>query len=260
MGSSSEYYIRHLAKSLSSYGPPNCRMVVLNHRGYARTPLLTTRFQSFAFTDDIHEVVKYLVETFPNSSLGAVGFSMGGNMLTRYLGDQGKECKLSAAVTICCPYNVAKLYKTILKPTLFNTRILQPNMTKSAQKFIRRNKDIIQSGARQYDIDALLMAKNVAQIDKLLIAPISGYSSLENYYAESSSDSVVSQITTPLLAINSKDDPMVPVNAIPVDSFRSNPNTVLVLTGYGGHLGFFSGIVPKIWYMDPVVQFFSALL
>ncbi|KAJ2783950.1 hypothetical protein GGI15_002406 [Coemansia interrupta] len=260
MGSSSEYYIRHLAKTLSTYGPPDCRVVVLNHRGYARTPLLTTRFQSFAFTDDIHEVVQYLSETFPDSSLGAVGFSMGANMLTRYLGDQGGECKLSAAATICCPYNVAKLYETILRPTLFNNRVLQPNMTESAQKFIRRNKDVIQSGARQYDIDALLKAKNVEQIDKLLIAPISGYSSLEAYYAESSSGPVVSQIVTPLLAINSKDDPMVPVDAIPIDSFRSNPNTALVLTGHGGHLGFFSGIVPKIWYMDPLVQFFSALL
>ncbi|KAJ2875978.1 hypothetical protein FB639_003944, partial [Coemansia asiatica] len=253
MGSSSEYHIRNLAKTLASRGPPGCRVVVLNHRGFARTPCLTTRVQSFGFTDDLRQVVEYLSATYPDSPLGAVGYSMGGNILTKYLGEQSSDCKLSAAVTVCCPYDVTKLYDTIGKSTLFNNRVLRPRLTKSAKWFIKRYEDVIQSGKTKYDIDALLSAKTPSEIDTLLTAPISGYESCEQYYRESSSGPFVARIKTPLLALNSRDDPMVPLDAIPVESFRNNPNTALVLLKHGGHLGFFSGIVPRIWYMDPVV-------
>ncbi|KAJ2698488.1 hypothetical protein FB645_005614 [Coemansia sp. IMI 203386] len=260
MGSSSEYYIRHLATTLDSQGPRGCRMVVVNHRGFARTPCITTRVQSFGYTDDLRQVIDYLQATYPESPLGAVGYSMGGNMLTKYLGEQSDHCKLSAAVTVCCPYDVTKLYSTISKSTLFNNRVLQPSLTKSAKWFIRRYEDVIQSGKDKYDIEALLRAKTVVEIDTLLTAPISGYESCEQYYRESSSFDYVPKIRTPLLAINSRDDPMVPVDAIPVESFRNNPSTALVLVKHGGHLGFFSGMVPRIWYMDPLVEFFNALL
>ncbi|KAJ1815139.1 hypothetical protein LPJ56_004654 [Coemansia sp. RSA 2599] len=260
MGSSSEYYIRHLAKTLTSRGPPGCRLVVINHRGFSRTPCVTTRVQSFGYTDDLHQVIEHLSATYPEAPLGAVGYSMGGNMLTKYLGEQAGASKLSAAVTVCCPYDVTKLYDTISRPTLFNNKVLQPSLVRSAKWFIRKYEDVIQSGDTKYDIDALLKAKRVREIDTLLTAPISGYESCEQYYRESSSAPYVADIQTPLLAINSRDDPMVPLDAIPVESFRNNPNTVLVLARHGGHLGFFSGMVPRIWYMDPVVQFFGALL
>ncbi|KAJ2778648.1 hypothetical protein GGI15_004120 [Coemansia interrupta] len=260
MGSSVEYHIRCFAKSLCNGGISGCRLVVLNHRGYARTPLRTVRAPAFHYTGDLDEIVQYLSKTFPGSPLGAIGYSMGANILTKYLGEQGKNSKLSAAVTICCPFDVTKLYNSLGQPTFFNNKVLQSNLTAAAARFVRKNYDVLQSGPRRYDLDSLLKARSLIEMDKLLTVPISGFASCEQYFRESSSGPYVHKITTPLLAINSKDDPMVPVDAIPEESFRDNPNTALILTNHGGHLGFFTGTSPRIWYIDPVVQFFSKVL
>ncbi|KAJ2221846.1 medium-chain fatty acid ethyl ester synthase/esterase 2 [Coemansia sp. RSA 485] len=260
MGSSSEYRIRTLAKSLSANGPSGCHVVVLNHRGFARTPMTTPRVPSFHYTSDLHELVEHLSQEYPGTSLGAIGYSMGANILTKYLGEQGKECKLSAATTICCPFDVTKLYNAIAQPTLFNTHVLQPALTGAAVRFAKRNSDAIQSGPRKYDLDSTFQAKTVLEVDKLLTAPNAGFSSREGYYRQSSSRPYVSKIATPLLAINSRDDPMVPVDAIPIEVFRTNPYTTLLLTNHGGHLGFLTGAIPRIWYIDPVAHFFRTTL
>ncbi|KAI7825057.1 Alpha/Beta hydrolase protein [Kickxella alabastrina] len=260
MGSSKEYYIRNLAKSLHTRGPNKCHVVVLNHRGCNRTPVTSARLHSFDYTGDLQEAVVHLSTLYPSAPLAAVGFSLGGNILTKYLGEQGENCKLTAATTICCPYDVTKLYARLNEPRLFNKHVLQPSLSSAARSFIRKHADAIQNAPDEYDIDTLLKAKNVTEIDTMLTSRISGFDSCEQYYRESSSGPYVPKIATPLLAINSKDDPMVTVDAIPMEAFKNNPNTALILVGNGGHLGFFTGIIPKIWYIDPVIQFFTAYL
>ncbi|KAJ1644579.1 hypothetical protein LPJ64_003746 [Coemansia asiatica] len=260
MGSSNEHRIRSLTMSLFANGSSGCYIVVLNHRGFSRTPLVTYRVPSFNYTDDLHEVVEYLSKDYPGTPLGAIGYSMGANILTKYLGEQGNECKLSAASTICCPFDVTMLYGALAAPTLFNTHILQPHLTGAAVGFVKRHYDVIQSGARKYDLDGTIQAKTVLDVDKLMTAPNAGYSSREKYYRESSSRPYVCKIATPYLAINSRDDPMVPVDAIPIEVFRTNPYTALLLTNHGGHLAFLTGAAQKIWYIDPVVHFFKSTL
>ncbi|KAI7825055.1 Alpha/Beta hydrolase protein [Kickxella alabastrina] len=258
--SSREYYIRHLAKSLHTRGPNRCHVVVLNHRGCNRTPLTTPRLHSFDYTGDLEETIAHLSTLYPCALLAAVGYSLGGNILTKYLGEQGKNCKLSAAITICCPYDVTKLYAKLDEPSLFNKYVLQPSLSSRAKAYVKDHIDVIQGGSRQYDLDGFFASKNVTEMNALLTAPLSGFESCEQYYRESSSCAYVPKISTPLLAINSKDDPLVPVDAIPINTFKNNPSTVLILVDNGGHLGFLTGVVPKIWYIDPVIQFFSAFL
>ncbi|KAJ1901665.1 hypothetical protein LPJ66_000633 [Kickxella alabastrina] len=258
--SSREYYIRHLAKSLYTRGPNKCHVVVLNHRGCNRTPLTTPRLHSFDYTGDLQEAVVHLSTLYPCALLAAVGYSLGGNILTKYLGEQGKSCKLSAAITICCPYDVTKLYAKLDKPSLFNKYVLQPSLSGRAKAYVKDHIDVIQGGSRQYDLDGFFASKNVTVMNALLTAPLSGFESCEQYYREASSCAYVPKISTPLLAINSKDDPLVPVDAIPINAFKNNPSTALILVDNGGHLGFLTGVVPKIWYIDPVIQFLSAFL
>ncbi|KAJ1820241.1 medium-chain fatty acid ethyl ester synthase/esterase 2, partial [Coemansia sp. RSA 2598] len=186
MGSSSDFRIRSLAKELHANGPAGCHVVVVNHRGFGSTPLVTTRVPSFDYTGDLREVVEYLSKTYSGTPLGAVGYSMGANILTKYLGEQGKECKLSTAATICCIYDVTMMYEAISEPTLFNIHVLQPSLLSAATRFAKKHYDVIQGGARKYNLDRLLRSNDFWDIDRLLTAPNAGYSSYEQYHRGSS--------------------------------------------------------------------------
>ncbi|KAJ2746805.1 hypothetical protein GGI20_001036 [Coemansia sp. BCRC 34301] len=255
-GASSEYHIRCLSKSLAA---ARHHVVVLNHRGCGGVALTSPKMYHATHTDDIRVTMSLLSQNYPAATLSCVAFSLGALMLTRYLAEHPTDSKVSAAVAISCPFDTQVAFAAMDRPSVFNDYVFNPNLAKAVKRYIAKHQDVIQSGSVCYDFAAIYKATRLRQIDTLLCAPAGGFGSCEEYYAGASTAALIPKIATPFLAINSRDDSCVPIEAVPLSAFESNPYTALALVNHGGHLGFFTGLVPTIWYIDPVIEFLSAI-
>ncbi|KAG8071643.1 hypothetical protein GUJ93_ZPchr0006g41466 [Zizania palustris] len=102
-GGSDDTYVRHMLMRARSKG---WRVVVFNSRGCADSPVTTAKFYSASFTGDIRQVVGHVLGRYPQSNVYAVGWSLGANILVRYLGEETDKCLLSGAVSLCNPFNL----------------------------------------------------------------------------------------------------------------------------------------------------------
>jgi len=72
----------------------------------ADSPLTTAQFYSAGFTEDMREVVRLQRARYPAAPLMAVGWSLGANILVNYVGEEGADCELTSAVSLCNPFNL----------------------------------------------------------------------------------------------------------------------------------------------------------
>ncbi|KAJ2773008.1 hypothetical protein IWQ57_001507 [Coemansia nantahalensis] len=259
-GSSYEYHIRCLAKHLAVTTDGGMRVVVANHRGCGRTPLTSSQLYNGHDTSDLTEVIAHVSKMFPCAPLACIGFSLGSNLVMRYLGEAGDHTPLAAAVGVCCPFDTVTTGHMMNKPGFLNDNLFQPALMRTLKRTVSRNLDMIRSGNVDYDIDAIMRAKRMSEIDNAITAKAYGFKDCWEYYAAVSPIDSVDSIRRPFLAINTHDDPITPVAGVPLDKFESNPHTAAAIVDYGGHLGFFTGIPARIWFLDPVAEFLAAAL
>ncbi|KAJ2634275.1 hypothetical protein GGF40_004302 [Coemansia sp. RSA 1286] len=258
-GSSYEYHIRCMVKVLAS-GDNGYRVAVMNHRGSGRTPLTSGRLYNGYDTEDFRDIVNLIVAVNPNVPVVGMGYSLGANLLTKYLGEVGSDSPFSAAIAICCPFDTEVAGRSLDAKGFLNDNLFQPNLVATIKRVIKRNLEVIKASPINYDIDAIMRAKRMSELDNLITAKTYGHKNCWAYYKAASSTPYVDNIKTPYLAINSLDDPITPYKGIPMERFRSNPYVALALVKHGGHLGFFSGMDPKIWYLAHAKQFFDVLI
>ncbi|KAJ2723126.1 hypothetical protein GGI07_002829 [Coemansia sp. Benny D115] len=257
-GSSYEYHIRSMVKHLADSDSSYC-VGVVNHRGCSRTPLTSSKPYSASDTNDLGEIVDAVAAVCPGTPLVGLGYSLGANILTKYLGEKGADSLLAAAVAISCPFDLNVAGRSLDASNFLNDNMYQPNLVATMKRMISRNIDILQSGGVKYDVDAIMNSTRMSEIDYHFTCKRYGYSDCWSYYRDASSTAYVDSIRTPFLAINSLDDPITPSQGIPIDKITNNPFTALALTKYGGHLGFFTGLSAQIWYLHPVKQFFDSI-
>ncbi|KAJ2892016.1 hypothetical protein IWW38_003381 [Coemansia aciculifera] len=260
-GSSYEYHIRCLAMTLANQpSGQESRVVVMNYRGASKTPLTTDKMYNAQDTSDYRDIVQKLKQSYPRAPLVGLGFSLGGNLLTRYMGEEGSSSPLAAGVTICCPFDMLAFALNIHRNAAFNDNVFQPTVASAFRRLASRNYNVLKASPIGYDMDSLVNVKNLFEFDSLTHTKTLNYKDCWEYYQNSSSVGLLGSIKTPYLAISTADDPVTRAESIPFHQFRDNPYTALALTKYGGHLGAFSGEEPKIWYLDPVAEFINGLL
>ncbi|KAJ2337109.1 hypothetical protein GGI00_000441 [Coemansia sp. RSA 2681] len=254
-GSSYEYHVRCLVKRLADTG--EFRVVVMNHRGLGRTPLTSPKLYNGVDTDDFRDTLIHIHETYPQAVLVGVALSMGAMLLTKYMGNERRPL-LSGAVVISCPFDMTLTGQMLDKDTLIFNKFVRPTAVASQLRLIKRNWDMIKSLG--LDMDAIMSAKRLSELDTLVTAKTLGFKDCWEAYAAGSTTQYVDRIRAPFLVINAADDPVVPAQGLPLDRIESNPYTAVALVKHGGHLGFFTGVVPRIWYLTPVVEFLQAVV
>ncbi|KAK7826882.1 hypothetical protein U0070_026478 [Myodes glareolus] len=155
---------------------------------------------------------------------------MGGMLLLNYLGKIGSKTPLMAAATFSVGWNTFACSESLEKPLnwlLFNyylTTCLQSSVKKHQHMFVK-----------QIDMDQVMKAKSIREFDKRFTSVMFGYRTIDDYYTDAT---------------------------IPIETAKQNPNVALVLTSYGGHIGFLEGIWPRqCTYMDRVFkQFVQAMV
>lgn len=233
-GGSHEVYLRETLAPLTAAGWAAC---VINARGCAMSKITTPQLFNSRATWDVRQLVIMLSELFPNRNLYAVGFSLGANILTNYIGEEGKSCKLRAGVACSNPWNL-ELCNVELQRTWLGHEIYCKTMGTNLKALFERHKDQILQN-QEIDVKKVRGSKYLYEFDRHVQCPTWGYPTEGAYYRDAQSVDALVAIRVPFLGINAEDDPISSKYAIPYEEFKQNPYTVLCTTDWGGHLGSF---------------------
>ncbi|TVY84369.1 putative esterase [Lachnellula suecica] len=232
-GGSEEEYLRETCQSLTS--DSDWEVAVINSRGCSRTTLTSQLFYHAGSTWDLAQAVRWLTELFPERPLYALGFSLGGNILTNYIADSAENCILQAAMTISNPWDLEKALDS-LQTSFFGRETYLAALGTTLKRKVLANAKQIQANS-EIDLDAVRRAKYLPDFDAAVQLPMWGFSSVRDYYRKTSSAHRVAEVAIPFLAVNAMDDPIAAGNAIPDVALGKSAYTVLCTTQHGGHVG-----------------------
>lgn len=202
-------------------------------------------------TSDLTFFLKQLVENGQEGPLLAAGYSLGGNVLLKYLGEAGAESPLSAAAAVCVPLELDKCSDAL--NTGFS-KLYQHYLLKSMKESVRRKFD---RHTAAFDWDRAMAATTFAEFDDAVTAPLHGFNDGNDYYAKCSAARFLERIEKPTLIVNALDDPFMTPDVIPHRD-RLSEHVTLELSDSGGHVGFIEGGTPwrPKYYLPPrILQF-----
>jgi len=232
-GGSSSHYVRALAHNLDRL---NLASVVMHQRGCSGEPNRLARFYHAGETGDLRFVLEHCRRQRGDAPIYAVGYSLGGNILLKWLG-QAEDSLLDAAAAVSVPFRLD-----------YGARRLEQGVSRLYQAYLIRGMK--QSAARKrrrmshpVDPGALARCRTFEQIDTCLTAPLHGFRDAWDYYHRSSCRQFLGGIRTPTLIIHAHDDPFMTPTAVPGPQELS-PTTTLEASRHGGHCGFVEGLLP----------------
>ncbi|KAJ1950556.1 hypothetical protein FBU59_000618 [Linderina macrospora] len=258
-GCSFDYYARSFIQEIQ-WAPYGYQVVVLQSRGINGVDLVTPKMFHGGLTDDIREFVDHLVQVRPSTPIIGIGFSLGANMLTKYVGEEGAGCRLVAAVSVCNPFDIDTTISKMCEPTIKNRYLYAKALLASLKGLFNTNVKVISAGNAEIDPAAINAAKDINEFNEKFSAKAFGYGSAKELNQQGSCVPYLKNVAVPMLFLNALDDPMCYRCTIPSKEIESNPNLVLACTRYGGHLAYFetTGLTP--WLPKPLAQYLKAML
>lgn len=228
-------YVRGLLRELRTAG---LGAVAINFRGCGDELNRLERFYHSGDTDDLAFVVDRLWRDRPGRAIGLAGFSLGGNVVAKYLGERGDAAppEVRAAAVVSVPFDLGLSARTLDGPGLM-ARVYRG-------RFLRRLRGKIARKHRRMPslpLQAARAARTFREFDHRVTAPLHGFASAEEYWTKSSSRQFLTAVRRPLLIVAAEDDPMVPPEALPRAEARANPYLTLEVSTEGGHVAFVHG-------------------
>ncbi|KAG2432353.1 hypothetical protein HYH02_012927 [Chlamydomonas schloesseri] len=259
-GGSGDSYVSHAVVAARAAG---MRAVVFNSRGTADSPVITPQFYSASFTGDTRAVVAHVARRYPASrALLAAGWSLGANILLRYLGEEGAATPLRAAVSMCNPFNL-----TISNQGLKSgfSRIYDLNLATSLRNIFMKHELLWTGMPPPFRPDDVAAGRcpTIRDFDDAITIHSFGWPSVDAYYAGSSSALSVPHLPVPTLCIQALDDPIAPKEATPFEALRAQPLATTVTTLTGGHLGWVearTGATGAPWTNAVMFEWLSAVV
>eukprot|EP00938_MAST-03A_sp_MAST-3A-sp1_P004775 g4775.t1 len=256
-GSSQSGYIRRLAEHLVN--TLNVRVAMYNPRGRGGNSLVTPFMYSAGYTSDLRRTIQHIKR---NTSLPifCVGYSLGSNVLAKYLGEEGESCVVKGAVCLATPVDLISMsnHLRFTWQGMFMDRVLVRFVKRVVNEFqdkIRTRGDI--------DLDAIdTSVSTMSRFDRFAIAPQMGLTCSSEYYRVASSGLWLSRIRTPTLFVHARNDPICPGDLIRTDDFKANSYLFSCITQKGGHsMDWPSGILcEKSWSAGVVERFIKFFL
>ena len=207
--------------------------VCINFRGCSGENNLKYYSYHSGATEDLHAVIQHAILLKNYSEIYLKGFSLGGNIILKYLGEHHAipdQVKASIAVSIPCDlYGSCKeLHK--LKNKLFHDRFLRD--------LVKHLKEKQKLFPEELSIEAINTIKTLIEFDTIYTSKAHGFKDALDYYKKSSSLQFLHNIKTPTLIINALNDSFLSSECYPVKEAKRNPNLYLEMPNYGGHAGF----------------------
>jgi predicted alpha/beta-fold hydrolase len=245
-GSSYSVYVQGLLLEIRRRG---WRGAALNFRSCARDPAdlarmlpnRRPRMYHSGDTGDVDFLVRTLLAREPEVPLLAVGVSLGGNVLLKWLGESGAGAPVTAAVAISTPYDLAASARHLESPLgRLYTRGFLSTLKRKTQDAVARFPE----AARRIDLPRTLASRTFREFDDAANAPLHGFEGADDYYRKSSSLAYLGSIERPALCVSSEDDPFLPREALARARAAAAASVEFRITTRGGHIGFVSGSAP----------------
>lgn len=227
-GSLQSHYAQGILQSLSIQG---YRAVLMHFRGCSGEANRLARAYHSGDVADLAALVTYIKQHYPDVPLFAIGYSLGGNVLLKWLGEQQQASPLIGAVAVSVPYQLAPCVAHMNQGFLniYQSRFVAQLKLKIAQK--------ISTHQLQHLQQHLASIKTLHDFDDKVTAPMHGFKNAMDYYTKASCFDKLIHITTPTLLLHAMDDPLIPPHVVPKAENLSNAVN-LELSPYGGHVGF----------------------
>jgi hypothetical protein len=199
-------------------------------------------FHNAGRSEDVEAVLDQVLWSEPagESPLAVVGFSLGGAILLKYLGERGSSAPLAAATAVSAPLDLAACLTELERP---RNRIYH-------LYYVARQRRQIRAKVKAHRGDLAPLQKwmdTVRKLDEMYIAPDAGYPGVDAYYAGASCRPLLPAIAVPTLLLSARDDPFIPaglyenlgVDEAPIES---------MLTTRGGHVGYIATGPRGLWF------------
>ena len=188
-------------------------------------------------TNDVRYFVAKLERDGQFGPMVAAGYSLGGNVLLKYLGESGSGCPLRGAAAVCVPLNLHECANAL---NVGISRGYQHYLLKRMKKSVARKFDMHTAA---FDWQKAMQAKTFAEFDDAVTAPLHGFAGKDDYYDRCSSVQFLKHIERPTLIVNALDDPFMTPDVIPAPEMMSE-HVTLEVSEAGGHVGFIAGGLP----------------
>jgi predicted alpha/beta-fold hydrolase len=244
------------------------RAVALNFRSCARDPKRLNRMipnrqprlYHSGETDDFDFLLRSLAARDRESPLLAMGASLGGNVLLKWLGEHPGQSLVRAAVALSTPFDLSAcaqhlesgIGRLYVEPFL---RTLRPKAILTAERFAQ--------AAGKIDVPAVRRSRTFAEFDDAATAPLHGFTGAQDYYRRSSSLAYLSRITTPTLCISAGDDPFSPEPVLAQAMGEASSSVDFWTPKAGGHIGFVQGTWPwsaRYWAEEAAAAYLNRCL
>ncbi len=250
-GSSQSSYMKSSTKHLNNNGFDT---VSMNLRGCSGEDNLLLETYHSGKTDDIDFVINYLIENYNYSNIILGGFSIGGNLILKYLGEYNLIPKIvKGAITFSVPVDLTSSQKALTKPK--NKLYLKRFLKSIKGKIIKKTEKFPNF---KIDKDLVLKATEFRHLEEQYTVPTFGFKSSEDYWMLSSSKPYLPKIKTPTLLINAKDDTFLGKECFPIQEAKNSNYFHLMMPDYGGHVGFVSTLNSKNqWMTTQMIDFIN---
>lgn len=202
-------------------------------------------------TNDLRFFLEKLLRDGQTGPISAAGYSLGGNVLLKYLGENGADTPLQAAAAVSVPMKLGVCSEAL--NTGFS-KFYQSILLKRMKQSVERKFDQYTAA---FDWHRTMAAKTFAEFDDAVTAPLHGFAGTDDYYGSCSSISFLARIERPTLIVNSLDDPFMTADVIPRETLLAE-SVIMEICQAGGHVGFIEGgnpFRPKYYLPKRIIGF-----
>jgi predicted alpha/beta-fold hydrolase len=246
-GAADSLYILSMARLLLERGS---RVLRLNLRGAGPSRPLCRQHYYAGRSQDFRSLLSVLPEELTCHGVVAVGYSLGGAMLLKYLGEEGGATPLLAAATVCAPIDLAATCRHMMRPRngLYHRYILGEMKVEATSEGAE-----VSTAERS----AILRSRTVWEYDDQFIAPRYGFGDAEDYYERCRPTRFMGGVRIPTLVLAALDDPWIPGRLYQAYDWPRNRSLVPLLPEHGGHVGFHGRGSHQPWSDLAVARFFE---
>jgi len=228
-GSSKSKYVIGIA---SYFNKKNIDVLGWNYRGCSVEMNSTPKFYHSGATYDLETVVSHAIRK-GYSKIALVGFSLGGNLTLKYIGEAPKKHKeVISAVAFSVPLDLSAGSNEMSKP---KNKIYENRFLRKLKRKLR-SKHKLMGGS--FPLNGVEKITDLRTFDNMFTAPLHGFKDADDYYAKSSAIFYLHNIEIPTLIVNALNDPFLPEDCYPIKQLKNHKHIWFETPTHGGHVGF----------------------
>ncbi len=242
-GNSSRAYVKGMANHFKSNG---WDVLAWNYRGCSDEVNRKIRFYHSGATDDLDTVITHVSDHYNFTKIHLLGFSLGGNLMLKYLGERGANVPeiICKAIGISVPTD---LYASCIKISKGINRVYNRRFLKQLKEKVKKKSKYFPG---QFDLKSLNKIHRLIDFDEFFTAPIHGFKNALHYYEHCSAQRYITNIQIPTMIINAQNDPFLAPSCYPYKLTKAHHFVELLTPLKGGHCGFADRDLPNSYWSE----------